>query len=221
MIDNHIRKTISITNQILKKDESTRFAFNSIIAIGTSTGGPKAILNILRQLPKSVGVPILIVQHMPKEFTKSLAERLNVQVALNVKEAENGEVLKKDTVYIAPGDFHMEVVKHGYSYVIRLNQNPKQKGHRPSVDVLFNSIANLSNLGKIAIILTGMGSDGAEGVYKLKKADPNTTVIVESERTSVVYGMPKAALMTNAVDYVVDLEIVSEKLLSVLEGQGG
>lgn len=216
MIENHLRKVISLTNKILNKNENNFSAFDSIIVLGTSTGGPKALLQVLKQLPNNIGVPILVVQHMPKGFTKSLANRLNVQVALDVKEAENGEVLNENTVYIAPGDFHMEVVTQGPLYAIHLNQEPKQKGHRPSVDVLFNSVAKLSKLRKIAVILTGMGSDGSEGLCTLKREDPETIGIAESKRTSVVYGMPKAALMTQAVDYVVDIENVSRKLLSVL-----
>ena len=128
------------------------------IVIGTSTGGPRALQKVLTALPADIRAPILIVQHMPPGFTKSLAERLNLLSNIDVKEAEHGEIVRNGTAYIAPGGFHMEVKRIGESYSIVLNQEePHRSGHRPSVDVLFESVAKLSTIEKIAVIMTGMG----------------------------------------------------------------
>lgn len=187
-----------------------------LIAIGTSTGGPRALQKVLMQLPKDLPAPVVIVQHMPQGFTKSLATRLNTLCQVEVKEAENGEVLQKGAVYIAPGDYHMTVRKVGMSLAIQLNQSPHRMGHRPSVDVLFESLSDLSNYETYAVILTGMGSDGARGLDRLKQEAENVVAIAESSESSVVYGMPKAAFQTNQVDYVVHLNDVSSIVMKLI-----
>lgn len=194
---------------------------DSFIVIGTSTGGPRALQTVLTNLPDDFQTPILIVQHMPSGFTKSLAKRLNFLTSLQVKEAVDKEVIVNGTVYIAPGGKHMEIQKLDSSFHIQLTELSPVNGHRPSVDVLFRSLAKMKNVNKIAVILTGMGKDGAEGVKLLKKQDKETIIINQSKETSIVYGMPKAVDDTNLVDYTVPLTQVSDKLVYVIEMLGG
>lgn len=179
----------------------------TIIAIGTSTGGPRALQQILTELPKHERIPpILIVQHMPETFTKSLAERLNLLAPIRVKEASHGDIITDNTAYIAPGNRHMTIHEVGFSYGIELTDNPPRHGHRPSVDTLFESLATLECVNKIAFILTGMGSDGALGIKALKSRDTRALVAAESKESAVIYGMPKAAMKTGQVDMTVHLE---------------
>lgn len=184
----------------------------SLIAIGTSTGGPRALQRIISDLPGDFQTPILIVQHMPPHFTKSLAERLNKLTSLQVKEAADGDVIKPRFVYIAPGDFHMVVEEIGTEYRLKLTKDPPVNNHRPSVDALFYSLANHKNLNKTAVVLTGMGSDGASGIRQIKQVDKQAFVISESEESSVIYGMPKAAYETGLVDQVLPLHQVGHFL---------
>lgn len=177
----------------------------ALIAIGTSTGGPRALQRVISDLPRDFKTPILIVQHMPPHFTKSLAERLNQLTSLQVKEAEDGDVIQARSIYIAPGDFHMVVEKSGMDYRLKLTKDPPVNNHRPSVDALFFSLAKHENLNKTAVVLTGMGSDGASGICKIKQADKQAFIISESEESSVIYGMPKAAYETGVVDQVLPL----------------
>ncbi|WP_019375719.1 protein-glutamate methylesterase/protein-glutamine glutaminase [Virgibacillus halodenitrificans] len=174
----------------------------TIVAIGTSTGGPRALQHVLTKLPGDLPASILIVQHMPAGFTKSLAERLNSLCAIHVKEASDGESLRESTVYIAPGNYHMKV--NGTR--IQLTQDEPVHGHRPAVDTLFNSLAKSRHYNKFAVILTGMGSDGSNGIRSLKREDPNTIVLSEAEDSAVVYGMPFAAVKTKLVDHVIPLQ---------------
>ena len=173
-----------------------------IVAIGTSTGGPKALHTVMSNLTEKSNTSILIVQHMPPGFTNSLAKRLNDVSNYVVKEAENGEEIKRNCAYVAPGDYHMEVSFKNNKLCIVLNKNPHVNGHRPSVDVMFNSVAKI-DCPKIGVIMTGMGSDGAKGMLQLKK---NGSInFGENEESCVVYGMPKVAYMLGAVDYEVPL----------------
>nr|WP_077625065.1 chemotaxis response regulator protein-glutamate methylesterase [Sediminibacillus massiliensis] len=188
-----------------------------IVAIGTSTGGPRALQMVLRGLPRNLPAPVVVVQHMPPNFTKSLANRLDMIAEINVKEAENGDILRDGTVYIAPGGFHMEFVQKGKTLAVKLSQRDPVKGHRPSVDVMFESIAAQTTFKTIAIVMTGMGSDGAKGVIKLKETSMDTIVMTESENTSVVYGMPKAVKRTGLTDYSEDLDAISSKIIEQLE----
>lgn len=190
----------------------------SIVAIGTSTGGPKALLNVLQVIPDGFPAPIVIVQHMPPGFTKSLADRLDHSSAIHIKEAEHGEILQDAHAYIAPGDYHMEIKRVGTALAINLTKEAKINGHRPSVDVLFKSLSNINNMNKVAVVLTGMGTDGSAGIKELKKTDSKTIVIAEDKETSVVYGMPKAAVLTNCVDHVAKLPQIGE-IISGLVGK--
>lgn len=185
----------------------------AIFAIGSSTGGPRALQRILTELPKDFPAPILIVQHMPSGFTKSLANRLNSLSSIEVKEASDGEQIKSGVAYIAPGDFHMSVQNIDSSISIKLSKNPENIIYRPAIDILFQSIANLEQMNKIAIILTGMGKDGAEGIKNIKENDSQAIIISEAEESSVVYGMPKAAVNTGYVDQILHLH----KIASMME----
>lgn len=176
----------------VSEDGHPRSAVKKFIVIGTSTGGPRALQQVLTTLPEDINAPILIVQHMPAGFTRSLAERLNTLCDITVKEAENGELLEKNIAYIAPGGKHMKVKRIGISYAIHLDEEePPRLGHRPAVDILLESIAKLPELMFITVIMTGMGHDGLEGM-KILKNNCNTYTITESEESSVVYGMPRA-----------------------------
>lgn len=190
---------------------------NTLIAIGTSTGGPRALQQVLTDLPSDFSTPLLIVQHMPKKFTKSLAERLNTLTSIHVKEAVHGEIIKKGIAYIAPGDFHMKVVESGTSNVIALTKEEALNGLRPAVDVLFNSLAAI-HTNKIAVILTGMGSDGSIGISRLRESDPHVVVVAEAKETAVVYGMPKAAVKTNCVNHIVQLHQIAETIGRLVKG---
>lgn len=169
-----------------------------LLTIGCSTGGPKALQDLLPGLPASLPVPCLIVQHMPATFTKAFADRLDGLCQVKVKEAEHGEVLRAGTVYIAPGGIHMVYRSRGGQPCLELQPEPASSLHRPSVDVLFQSIAEQCSRQVLALILTGMGSDGARGMEVLKGRGAYT--LGESEESCVVYGMPKAAFERGCVD---------------------
>jgi len=172
-----------------------------MIVLGCSTGGPKALQDFLPYLPKNLPVPMLIVQHMPSSFTKPFADRLNGICQLEVKEASNGDVPQPGHIYLAPGGIHMHLRHQLGRYVIELNPEPSNTLHRPSVDVLFQSAFDAcSGVQLLSIILTGMGSDGAQGMKKLKSKGAYT--IAEAESSCVVYGMPKAAFELGCVDVV-------------------
>ena len=149
-----------------------------MILIGTSTGGPRALQNVLTALPRHLEAPIIVVQHMPPGFTKSLADRLNGQSAIHVKEAEDGEVLRNGTAYIAPGGFHTRVKDHGRQLSMQLSKDEAPRnGHRPSVDILFESASIIRTYSKIAVIMTGMGSDGSDGLIRLKESGDRKSVV--------------------------------------------
>lgn len=189
---------------------------STLIAIGTSTGGPKALEVIIRSLPKEFPTPIVIVQHMPAKFTASLAARLNTLGTIAVKEAEDGDWIENGTAYIAPGDYHLEVRKVRNRLMINLHQEAPRAGHRPSVDVMLESIAMMNDIHKIIVILTGMGKDGARGIQRVKQVDPNACVIAESKKTTVVNGMPSAAIDTNHVTDVIRIEQIGQALVDQL-----
>ncbi len=182
-----------------------------VVLIGTSTGGPPALQNILTRLSASIPCPILIVQHMPAGFTASLAERLNRLCALSVKEAVGDEAVMPGTAYIAPAGSHLKLKRTGSQLRVVLDTHPQNTLHQPSVDVLFESAAAVCGRKTVAFVLTGMGKDGACGAKAIKAAGGK--VFVESEETSIVFGMPKAVLDTVSVDGEVRLEAVAETMI--------
>ncbi len=186
-----------------------------LIAIGSSTGGTQAVETILKGLPDYTP-PILVVQHMPSPFTKLFAERLNMEVILEVKEASDGEIAEQGTVLIAPGGYHMRVNPFKPGQPISVNVFPSERitGHIPSVNVLFESIADSGFANSsIGIILTGMGKDGAIGMEKMKAKGSYT--IGQDEKTCVVFGMPKEAWEIGALDELVPLERISRKIIEI------
>ncbi|WP_026906138.1 protein-glutamate methylesterase/protein-glutamine glutaminase [Paucisalibacillus globulus] len=194
---------------------------NTLVLIGASTGGPRALQRLLLDLPEDYTCPTLIVQHMPAGFTKSLAERLNNLSHLHIKEAVHGEIIKDRTVYIAPGNYHMKIRRVGTAHAIELTQEADRGGHRPAVDVMLESAANLSTVNKLVVILTGMGSDGSKGIETLKQTDPGLIVLAESEESAVINGMPKAAVKTNIVNYIVHLHQMGEMIHGLTNKSGG
>ncbi|WP_019638059.1 protein-glutamate methylesterase/protein-glutamine glutaminase [Paenibacillus fonticola] len=190
--------------------------FTDLVAIGTSTGGPKALKAVLEKIPRNFPAPIVIVQHMPPNFTKSLAQRLNSLSALHVVEAEEGMKLLPGTAYIAPGGHHMNVVKDLDGYKVTLTGQEPRNGHRPSVDVMYESLMPLKALKRHIVLLTGMGSDGARAMKKLYDAGVSST-IAESEETCVVYGMPRSAIELNCVSHVLPLHEIGPKLVQVVK----
>ena len=209
-----LKPTVNIDIPI-KKTEWSKTS-KKIILIGTSTGGPRALQEVITKIPSNVGAPILIVQHMPAGFTKSLAARLDQLSEIHVKEAEQGDLLQKGTAYIAPGGYHLKLRKVGSSFAVVLdNQEPPRAGHRPSVDVMFEDVSQYSEFDKIAVIMTGMGYDGSKGLVSLKKTG-NVMAIAESAETCIVYGMPKAAVETQLVDEVADVDDIAQTIMKYM-----
>jgi two-component system chemotaxis response regulator CheB len=185
-----------------------------IIAIGASTGGTNAILSVLKDL--SVYTPgIVIVQHMPVQFTKAFANRLNQLCNIYVKEAEDGDVITPGLALIARGDKHMLVKKQGAQYVVQLLDGPMVNRHKPSVDVLFRSMANQVGSQAIGILLTGMGDDGARGLLEMKETKAIT--IAQDEKSSVVYGMPREAIRLEAQKFILSLSEIGEYLIHLTQ----
>jgi two-component system chemotaxis response regulator CheB len=216
-----IEKPIYSSKQVKDVLDNSKDIFSKtgkrFVIIGTSTGGPRALQEVLTQLPATIDAPILIVQHMPAGFTKSLADRLNKLSAITVKEAEDGEKIVNGTAYIAPGGMHLKMRKIGSSYFINLDgEEPSRNGHRPSVDVLLESAALQLDINYVAVIMTGMGYDGRDGMERLKKND-RTISIAESAKTSVVYGMPKAIVDSKLADKIVDVQQIPETILEILQ----
>ncbi|MFE5319582.1 chemotaxis response regulator protein-glutamate methylesterase [Paenibacillus sp. NPDC056579] len=183
-----------------------------LAAIGTSTGGPRALHQVISNIPGDFAAPVVIVQHMPPNFTKSLAQRLDSVSELTVVEAEDGMILHNGTAYVAPGGFHMMVARNGPGmYKIHLCKEDPRNGHRPSVDVLFESLLPLKELRRHIVLMTGMGSDGAKGMLALKQAGAVTT-IAESEETCIVYGMPRAAVELQCVSHILPQQEIAHML---------
>ncbi len=187
-----------------------------IVLIGTSTGGPRALQEVITKIPKTIQAPILIVQHMPAGFTKSLATRLDQLSEITVKEAEQGDILQNGVAYIAPGGYHLKLRKVGTSFGIVLDNNePPRSGHRPSVDVMFEDVSQWKDFDKVAVIMTGMGQDGSNGL-KVLKSTGNVIAIAESAETCIVYGMPKAAVETQLIDEVADVDDIAQTIMKYL-----
>ena len=187
------------------------------VIIGTSTGGPRALQEVITRFPAEFQYPILIVQHMPPGFTKSLAERLNGLSEIVVKEAEHGELIENGTAYIAPGGLHLKFEKSrtGYQIVLDGDEAPRS-GHRPAVNVLLESAATHKELEYVTAIMTGMGYDGKEGM-ELLRTSCKTITIAESKNTSVVYGMPKAIIDAGLSDEIKDVQQIANAIIGNLK----
>jgi len=191
-----------------------------IVLIGVSTGGPAALAEVIPKLPRGLGAPVLIVQHMLPNFTDALARRLRASSAIEVKEAEDGEVARTDCAYVAPGGLQMKVVSGpNGAVVLRITADPPENNCRPSVDYLFRSVALHFPGRAVAAILTGMGTDGAEGIRMLKRG--GSFNIAQDAASCVVFGMPREAIGSGAVDAVVPLSKIAETLVHGIAAMRG
>ncbi len=181
-----------------------------VVAIGTSTGGPSALAELVPALPESLPVPVVIVQHMPPEFTRFLADRLDRRSALHVREASNGDPLVAGDVLIAPGDRHMVVETMGGGLQVRTHRGPHENSCRPSVDPLFRSVADTVGSGALAVVLTGMGSDGLRGAEHVRAAGGR--ILVQDEASSVIWGMPGFVARSGLADAVIPLRSMSREI---------
>lgn len=186
---------------------------NKILAIGASTGGTEALKEVLMGLPRNAPGTV-IVQHMPANFTAPFADRLNALCAMEVREARNGDSITPGVVLIAPGDYHMVVRRSGARYYVEIGSGDKVSGHRPSADVLLNSVAKIAGANAIGVILTGMGGDGARGLLAMRNAGART--IGQDEASCIVYGMPKVAYELGAVERQLPLSKIAEGIVQSL-----
>lgn len=183
-----------------------------LIAIACSTGGPKSLKEVIPKLPQNIAAPVVIVQHMPAGFTKSLADRLNDISSIQVKEAEHGEMLRKGCVYLAPGGKHFRIIQKGKgNYYVKLSEEMPRDGLRPCANVMYESMCDIDLDNIICTVLTGMGSDGTNGIKQLKLKN-NIYVIAQDEDTSVVYGMPRAVALAGLADEILPLENIADAI---------
>ena len=187
---------------------------NKVVAIGASTGGTEALTTVLTALPPDAP-GIVIVQHMPEHFTRSFANRLNEICAVEVREAENGDTVIPGRVLIAPGNYHMLLRRNGAVYMVDVKQGPLVSRHRPSVDVLFKSVAKFAGKNAVGVLLTGMGADGADGMVALRQAGAET--IAEAEESCVVFGMPREAIARGGASSVVSLLQMPTSIADAME----
>ncbi len=203
-------------------DASTRKspgAATRVVAIASSTGGPRALAEIVPHLPENLGAAVVIVQHMPREFTKLLAERLDTMSPLWVGEAMNGKQLRENRVYVAPGGYHMTVGGEAGNASIRLDTSPAMWGVRPAADPLFFSVADVFGHSAIGVVLTGMGRDGAEGLRRIRAA--GGTAIVQDRESSIIYGMPQAALAAAGADRIAPVTKIAPLISNLCIARSG
>ena len=208
-------KRLQGTHQVVQRMQAAASRLkqkSEIVAIGVSTGGPRALAEMMPSLPSNLGVPILIVQHMPPMFTASLAKSLDTKCSFEVKEAKDGETVLSNVAFIAPGGKQMKIMAgaDGKSRVIRITDDPAENNCKPSVDYLFRSIAHHYVGRATGVIMTGMGSDGLLGLKLMKKN--GSTIIAQNDATSVVYGMPKAPIEAGIVDIIAPLGMIASEI---------
>jgi two-component system chemotaxis response regulator CheB len=182
-----------------------------LVAIGASTGGPNALTEVLRRLPGSLPVPVIITQHMPPQFTKYLAERLDTVSELKVREATTGGRIEPGSVWVAPGDHHLVPDRREGKLVVELNQNPPENSCRPAVDPMFRAAAQVVRGRVLGVVQTGMGTDGAQGAGAIKEAGGQ--VIVQDQASSVVWGMPRAVVEAGHADLILPLADIADEIL--------
>ena len=201
------RKVVELVSK-----SASKITGNRIVAIASSTGGPRALQSVIPKLPKNLKTPVVLVQHMPEGFTASLAERLDSLSEVKVKEAAEGDVLTAGTVYISKGGKHMHIVKSGGKYTIHYMDGPTREGVRPCANFMYESLMDSDYDEVCCVVLTGMGADGTEGIKNLK-TKKKVFVIGQEESTCTVYGMPKAVATAGLVDQVVKLENVAQEII--------
>lgn len=204
--------TVSYSTSNVKSDVASIAVktTNKIIAIGASTGGTDALREVITRLPANCP-PVVVVQHMPQNFTKAFADRLNDMSQVHVKEATDGEYLATGKVLIAPGNQHMEIRRSGINYYVTLFDGPMMFHQRPAVEILFNSVAKYAGQNSVGAILTGMGKDGAQGLLNMRNAGANT--IAQDEKTCIVFGMPKEAIELGAAQVIKPLPQIAQTIL--------
>lgn len=205
--------------KILKKErlQNMKNATGSkLVAIACSTGGPKALQSVIPNLPMNLDAPVVIVQHMPEGFTASLAERLNNLSEISVKEAAEGDVLKKGWVYIAKGGKHLKLINRGNENIITYSDEAPREGVKPCANYMYESICNTDYSKVICVVMTGMGADGTEGIQNLieQKGQKELMVIAQNESTCVVYGMPKSVVKAELADEIVPLEGIAKEIIT-------
>lgn len=193
----------------MKAEESG--AVKKIVAIASSTGGPKALQVLIPLLPSNLNAPILIVQHMPAGFTKALADRLNLLSAVSVKEAEEGDILENGHAFLARGGSHMNAVRTGGRHRIHYTDEPPREGVRPCANYMYESLADCGYEEVICAVLTGMGADGTAGIVNLKKKK-RVTVYAQKEETCVVYGMPRSVVLAGLTQKGLSLEQIAQEI---------
>lgn len=218
--EKYVRSSFSVTRlepefKLEKSPVYTRASHYDVLAIGASTGGPQALRKIVKQFHSDFPLPVVIVQHMPAGFTESFAENLNQFSKLKVLEARDNEILSPGKIYIAKGDHHLEVEKRENRLISRVFQGDKTSGHRPSVDRLFRSLNHYCGKRSLAVLLTGMGADGAKQITKLK--EEGAVTIGQSRESCVVYGMPRVAESLGGITHSLDLEAIYPKILELLD----
>lgn len=204
------RSTVAASNTLVSKPKKSKIV--KLVAIGTSTGGPPALQTVLTILPKNFPVGIVVVQHMPPMFTKSLAERLDGLSNIRVKEAEDGERIEPGIAYIAPGGKHLTIRKVTTYGVCVLSDKPIDYLHKPSVDVLMASIAEYAGQSSLGVIMTGMGHDGLDGMRAMKAKGAD--IIAQNEDSCVVYGMPRAVIEAGIADTVSSVEMIPSEIMA-------
>jgi two-component system chemotaxis response regulator CheB len=205
----------------IEKNRSLKEATASVrnvLAIGASTGGPRALEKLIGSFPADIPAAVLVVQHMPAGFTASLSKRLDLKTALRVKEAQEGDTIEEGTVLVAPGNYHMEIVRKTVNSrkkeVVHLSCGPKELGSRPSVNALFRSIAPIYGSKIVSLVLTGMNCDGADGAEQVKKMGGK--VIAEAQSSCVIYGMPKEVVRRKLADSVLPLDKIAEEIVKII-----
>lgn len=207
------RKINKFSSDIITSSTSTvktKLHNYDVLAVGASTGGPVAVQQVLKKLPQNFPLPIVVIQHMPKTFTPMFSERLNQMCAITVKQADNGDVLFPGCAYIAPGGLQTTVKKKGREVVIDISEGDQSLNYKPSVDVTYRSLADVYSSKVLAVILTGMGSDGCEGARELKQG--GSKVWAQDESSSVVYGMPMAVAKAGLADEIMSLDQIASTL---------
>jgi two-component system chemotaxis response regulator CheB len=197
-----------------RSEAGTVAAAAEAVAIAASTGGPTALQAVVSGLPAGLPAAVLVVQHIPRGFTRSLAERLDARSAIPVREARDGDAVAPGTVLVAPAGIHMRVTRRSGAVVVSLDEEPRDALHRPSADVLMASVAEAYGRRAVGVVLTGMGADGTEGLRAIRARGGRT--FAESEESCVIFGMPKAAIDAGVVDRVVPLERVAGEILAAV-----